>query len=405
MRVLLSEGSSTSAREAVTVLGVTGHRVEICDPDPRCLGAISRFVHRVHRCPGIRDDPQGYLAFIEALLSREQFDVLIPIHEQGYVLASAPDRVRAHTAIALPSFTSYRTAVRKTDFSRLLVELALHQPPTRTLTSVHELDETTALPCVIKAAFGTASQSIWYVADRDQLVLARQQLATRGDDEFLVQDYVDGTIERAQGVFLGGRLLAMHAWRRLRSGAGGGDAIKESIERADVRSDLERLGARLGWEGALSVDYISERSTSRPAYIDCNPRLVEPMSAFLCGIDLLGLLMRVSCNQACDAVPAGRVGVRTHLGMQALLGRALAHGTRRDLLRELAAIHARTGDYASSREELTPVGIDWVSALPLLGTALALLVQPRSAARLTRRFGAHVLGTKTARQIEREGPG
>src|SRR5262249_30527828 len=100
MRVLLSEGSSTSAREAVTVLGVTGHRVEICDPDPRCLGAISRFVHRVHRCPGVRDDPQGYLAFVEDLLSREQFDVLVPIHEQGYVLASAPDRVRPHTAIA-----------------------------------------------------------------------------------------------------------------------------------------------------------------------------------------------------------------------------------------------------------------------------------------------------------------
>jgi hypothetical protein len=34
LRVLVSEGSGTSAREAITILGLAGHTIEVCDPSP-----------------------------------------------------------------------------------------------------------------------------------------------------------------------------------------------------------------------------------------------------------------------------------------------------------------------------------------------------------------------------------
>lgn len=83
MRILLSEGSSTSAREAVTLLGLAGYHVEICDPDPHCIARFSRFVRQFHRCPGLGVDPQGYVAFVAELVAARRFDVLLPIHEQG----------------------------------------------------------------------------------------------------------------------------------------------------------------------------------------------------------------------------------------------------------------------------------------------------------------------------------
>ena len=73
LRVLVSEGSSTSAREAITILGLAGHHVEVCDPSAHCLARFSRFVRKWHRCPGLRIDPAGFLAFIEKLLARGQF--------------------------------------------------------------------------------------------------------------------------------------------------------------------------------------------------------------------------------------------------------------------------------------------------------------------------------------------
>src|SRR3981189_2508006 len=104
LRVLLSEGSSTSAREAITVLGLAGHVIEVCDPSPVCLGRFSRFVGKFHRCPGLRDDPAGYLAFVEKLLAERSFDVLLPTHEQGFLFARVRARLETHVGLALPSF-------------------------------------------------------------------------------------------------------------------------------------------------------------------------------------------------------------------------------------------------------------------------------------------------------------
>ena len=60
-KILLSEGSSLSSREAITALGLAGHRVELLSSNPMCLGRFSRFVSRVHRAPASGADPDGYL--------------------------------------------------------------------------------------------------------------------------------------------------------------------------------------------------------------------------------------------------------------------------------------------------------------------------------------------------------
>src|SRR5436305_13539043 len=110
LRILLSEGSSTSAREAITILGLDGHVIEVCDPAPVCLGRFSRFVAKFHRCPGLRDDPAGYLSFVEKLLAARQFDVLLPIHEQGFAFARVKARSETRAGLALPDSDAYRTA-------------------------------------------------------------------------------------------------------------------------------------------------------------------------------------------------------------------------------------------------------------------------------------------------------
>ena len=127
LRVLVSEGSSTSAREAITILGLAGHHIEVCDPSPWCLSRFSGFVRKFHRCPGLRDDPAGYLAFIEQRLADGKFDVLLPTHEQGFLFARAKQRIEGRAGLALPSFESYRTAHSKAGFSRLLEDLTYEQ--------------------------------------------------------------------------------------------------------------------------------------------------------------------------------------------------------------------------------------------------------------------------------------
>ncbi|WP_234826981.1 hypothetical protein [Rhodopseudomonas palustris] len=404
LRVLLSEGGSTSARQAISVLGRAGHHVEICDPSPLCLGRFSRFVRAVHRCPPLRRDPAGYLGFVTDLLATHRFDVLLPIHEQGLVFARAPDRIAELSGVALPSYASYRTAVTKAGFSRLLESLGLPQPPTRIVISERELREIACTPCVIKTSVGTASRGVWRVPDRAALERAVRELhaADGFAGEVLVQDCVAGPIEHAQAVFDRGELLALHAYRQIAAGAGGGPSHKLSIRGDAVRADVAAIGAALGWHGALSFDVIRPANDARPLFIDCNPRLVEPMSAQLAGLDLVDLLLRLSLGEHPASPAPSRDGVRSHLGMQALLGCALRSGSRQDVMRECGRLMLRQPPYAGSAEELTQVGRDWFSAVPLAATAVILMAAPgRAAALAAKGWGDHLLDAAAIARIDR----
>jgi predicted ATP-grasp superfamily ATP-dependent carboligase len=405
LRVLVSEGNSTSAREAVTILGLSGHRIEVCDPGRSCLARFSRFVRKFHRCPAMRDDPAGFLRFVEELLATLRFDVLLPIHEQGFVFARARARLQDHAGLALPAFESYRIALRKAAFSRLLDQLGLPQPATRIVNSEAELRNAIRFPCVVKTSLGTASRGVWLVRDHRDLEGALQALNAGGAfaDEVLVQDFIPGPVEKAQAVFCRGELLGFHAYRQIAAGVGGGEAIKQSVHRPDLRAHLAAIGGRLAWHGALSIDALRPGDEAAPLLIDCNPRLVEPMSAYLAGVDLVAMLLLTSRGETPAAAPESREGVRTHLAMQVLLGCASRGGRRRDILRACWALMTGGGSCAGSIEELTPVRLDWISAVPLAMTAISLLISPKLAVPLARRgWGAHLLDIGSVRRIESE---
>jgi hypothetical protein len=409
LRVLLSEGNSTSAREAITILGLAGHHVEVCDPSPVCLARFSCFVEKFHCCPPMRDDPAGYLHFIEQLLAAKPFDVLLPTHEQGFVFARAGEHLAGRVGLALPGFENYRMVHNKAGFSRLLDRLGLPQPPTQIVRSEAELRAAARFPAVIKTSVGTASRGIWFVREVRDIESAVQDmrgmgLCTNGAfaDEVLLQDFVTGPTGKAQAVFCRGQLLGFHGYRQVAAGAGGGEAIKQSDSRDDVRAHLAAIGEHLDWHGALSVDYVLADEAT-PLLIDCNPRLVEPMSAWLAGCDLVGLLLAVSVGEIPKPLPPSRDGVRTHLAMQALLGCASRGGSRRDLVREGFHLATGSGTYAGSREELTPLRQDWVSILPLATIAVALLFKPKLAATLAKKgWGAHLLDLASIEKIAEE---
>jgi predicted ATP-grasp superfamily ATP-dependent carboligase len=405
LRVLIPEGSSTSAREALTILGLAGHHVEVCDPSPWCLARYSRFVRKFHRCPGLRTDPAGFLRTIEKLLAMQHFDVLLPTHEQGFLFARVQERLQGRVGLALPDFAAYRTVHSKAGFSRLLDQLGLPQPPTRIVTSDDELRDAIRFPSVVKTSVGTASRGIWFLRDESDLNFALYELASSGAfrDEVLVQDLITGTTEKAQSVFCRGELIGFHAYRQVAAGVGGGEAIKQSVERPLVRGFVEKIGRHLSWHGALSVDYVMPLDSATPLLIDCNPRLVEPFNAHRAGTDLVDALLRVSLGETPAALPESRPGVRTHLAMQALLGVASRDGTRRDVIGECSQLIRESGPYAGSTEELTPVRLDWPSAVPLAMTAMMLLVSPKLAHQLARGgFGAHLLDVGSIRVIEGE---
>src|ERR1700738_895259 len=368
-KILLSEGSSLSSREAITALGLAGHRVELVTSDPMCLGRFSRFVRRVHRAAASGADPDGYLAAGIEIVKTHHIDALMPVHEQAYLFAAGRKQLPAGLGIALADFETSEQVQSKASFADLLTRLNVSQPKTEIVRSADEFAGDRPYPFFVKAAFGTASAGVWAASNprqRDVLLpqLERYHAFAEG---LLVQAAVTGSLERTQAVFDHGRLVASHIYRQVVEGPGGGGVIGQALQ----------------GHGALSFDYILDDATKTPHFIDANPRLVEPMNAWLSGVDLPGALLRISLCESAPTHPEGREDVVTRLGLMGLLDSARQRHRRRDILREIGLLAVGSGRYRGSREELVPLLTDPWCAIPLGVVAAKLLRAPAAAARFS----------------------
>ena len=208
------------------------------------------------------------------------------------------------------------------------------------------------------------------IADREELARA----ATGRN--VLVQVAVPGPLAMCQSVFDAGSLVAFHANHRTGEGASGGASHKRSVALPEVRRCFEVLGRDLHWHGALSADVIL--GDDGPVFIDVNPRLVEPQNAYLCGIDLVGVMLELAIGAHPPAQPAGKTGVATHQLLLAVLGAAQHGRGRRGVIAELVDAVTRSREYSGSSEELNPVAHDLRSVVPVAMAAAATTLAPRS---------------------------
>ena len=366
MKVLLSDGSGLTARQCATRVAAIGHVVEALSPDPLCLCRFTRHVTRLHRVPPYGPDPLGWLDSALHVYRSGGFDLLLPTQEQVAVLSWAKDQLDAAGVVTVvPPFAALRALQDKISAAATLRRLGIPQPESAPGSADWE-----RFPAFVKEPIGTASGAVRRVANR-----AEMERAVAGKT-VLVQAAVDGPLAMCQSVFDTGLLVAFHANERTAEGASGGASHKRSICLPEARRCFEVLGRDLEWHGALSADVIL--GEDGPAFIDVNPRLVEPQNAYLSGVDLVGAMIELAAGGHPSIQSEAKAGVESHQLLLAVLGAAQHGRGRRGVVSELVHAASRSHDYLRSTEELTPLDHDMESIVPLAMTAGATLVAPQS---------------------------
>jgi len=398
VRVLLTEGSSLTSREVLTCLGPAGHHIEVLDPDPMCVARFSRWVRRLHRCPSGGREPVRYLQRLQQVVSQRSIDVVLPTHEQAWLLAAAAPLLRPGVRVAVAGPAAFERVQSKVGFARLLDELALPQPPWRFVEGAGDLDDL-PFPYWLKAAYSTAGQGVREVVDTRSREAAASVLL--GEVDAMAQQPATGQYGQVQGLFDNGRLLAVHTSVQRGVGIGGSAAARLSVDHALPRQHIALIGQALEWHGGLTLDYLHENGV--PAYIECNPRTVEPGNAAASGVNIPALQVRLTLGEELPSPPsAGRDGVRTHGTIALLMGRASRDASRRMLLGEMRDALLHRGLYADSREQLTPLLRDPPSFAPAAFVASRLLLSPREAAGIAgRAVSGYSLGPAAVAEVTR----
>lgn len=377
-RVLLSEGSSLTARETLTVLGRSGARVEIVSAAAAPIARFSRWCRRLHHSPAPSADPIGYLEAVDSLMATGRFAALIPTHEQAWLFAAGRPLIpHAHVVVAdIEAFNHLESKVR---FAQLLDELALPQPAWVEVSQESDLDRL-GFPVWVKAAFSTAGRGVRRAHNHREAVIAWQALRTTGNP-VMVQDSAPGRYRQVQAIFDHGRLLAAAVSEQLASGVGGSAAARLSVDDPVAVDAIRCVGEHLNWHGGIDLDYFTREG--RPQFIECNPRTVEPGNAAAAGVNLPQLLADLATGAPLPDRPLiARAGVRTRSTMAIALGAAEVPGTRRGIVKAVARAMSRRGSLRGSTEVLTPVLHDAPSIVPSLVTLPQVLASPRSVTRL-----------------------
>jgi len=372
VRVLLSEASSLTAREHLSVLGPSGIDIDVASCSGLAIGRFSRWCHRVVRVPRCADDPKGYLTAVAGALRRGRYDALLPTHEQAWLFAAARRLLPEDTPLAVAAIDAFDQVEGKVDCAKLLDTVGLPQPAWSVITAASDLRQV-QLPCWLKASFSTAGRGVRFVTSPNEAARAFDQLLPAGP--VLAQQPATGTYAQVAGLFAHGRLVAVHTSELVGIGAGRSAAARVSVDHAVARAHLEHLGRYLNWHGGLTLDYLHEDGS--PQYIEANPRTVEPGNAAASGVDLPRLTIAISRG---DQLPAqtivGKTGVRTHSSLALMLGAAEGTGSRRAAFGALLTGLTCRGWLRGSREVLTPLRPDPLSLVPIIVVATQLLAQP-----------------------------
>jgi predicted ATP-grasp superfamily ATP-dependent carboligase len=380
LKILMTEGTSLSARQSLYALGGR-YVIDVIDPNPLCQCRFSRFVRHWQKSPHFAKQPTEFLHFLAARLREEQYDVVLPTHEQVYLLSKFRDVVGQVSGIALPSFHAMQLMQNKADFTRTLESLDLPYPETVFARTQGDLRGDWKYPFYLKLSHSTAGLGVFHITSEQELAkridILKSEGKLDGDTEILVQQPARGNQATVQAVFDHGQVIGIHMFDARQLGVGGMSAARTGADHPVVREHIAKLGTHLNWHGAMFVDYFYDYETARPEYIECNPRVGETVNAWLSGTNVCEQLVRLSAAEPVSILPLAEPGVRTQSFYMILLTLAYDGASRGELLREIVKFRLGRGMYADSQDELTRVRDDYLSGIPLWFIASQLLVSPR----------------------------
>jgi predicted ATP-grasp superfamily ATP-dependent carboligase len=273
LHVFLTQGLLPSALAAARCLTAAGHRVTLGDHDGAVIARFSRHVSRFVRLPPPAPNPRRYFDAVMHAVQTVRADVVLPLFEEGIVLAAFWDRQTALPA-CMPAFAlALALADKGTGVDRAAragLPVAATLPAT---LEAAELGRELGYPLVVKPRLATSGVGVQVARDLRSLQRLLAALPARADH--VAQRWAGRHELVFQGVFDEGRCVAAHAYRvrcRHPPEHGFGILLESLIDEALLAHGI-RLGEETAYHGALGVDFLAD-DDGVARVVEVNPRMV-----------------------------------------------------------------------------------------------------------------------------------
>lgn len=325
--VLILGGRAPAALDHARRFAAQGWRVVIADSVSCRLSGWSRAVSATVRLAPPRHAPAQFIADLNAAITREQIDLVVPTCEEVFFLSRYRSALPASCRVLADDFDKLRPLHSKWEFTRLADD---HAPDSALVENLEQArDWAAGRPLVLKPEFSRFGVHVrLYPNGMPQHAAPLPPLGP-----WVAQEYCEGSELCSYSVAEQGVLTAHALYRPLYRLHRSSSYYFEPEVNEPIQRFIAALVARLQFTGQISFDWI-DSGDGKPRVLECNPRATSGLHLFGQRDALPAALNGV--QQAC-ITPQGGAHMLGPVMYSAGLAQALANGTlanwRRDARR------------------------------------------------------------------------
>jgi predicted ATP-grasp superfamily ATP-dependent carboligase len=334
-RVIVTYSRSWQALAAIRSLGRHGVEVVAADEYAITPGGMSRYTLTSFQYPGPGESAQAFLDALSKAIDEHAPGpgvpyVLMPIHQESYLIAKARERFEGRIAVPLAPVEQFDLVRHKGRLARYAEARGFAVPKTWTPASVEDLEselDSITYPAFVKVPASAAGVGVQRVESKDELLRAFTEIVEQTgldeDQRPIIQEAVEGEDLCVTGLFNKGSLRATMTYKNVitfprHHGPG---VVRETVS----APRLERLAADLlgevGWHGMAQVDFRWTGKPEDPAYLlEINPRFFGGLfQSIESGVDYPWLLYQMTVNGDVTPPENVEIGTRTEAPVAGLL--------------------------------------------------------------------------------------
>jgi len=238
------------------------------------------------KTPSPSKAPDAFLAALSQLIKEHNVSHLIPMYEEGYVVAASLSRLAGthpSTSILVDTVETLSILDDKWRFIAHCKSLGLPVPNTAVVTSASELrDQINSLSTgfVVKPVFSRFAQGVYIDPGPEDLARIHPSV----DSPWVVQERVIGSVASSYGICRNGKVLVHGDYgndfvvgAKSKQGLGASSSYQPTVLPGS-REFAEILFGSLAYSGQYGLDYIvNDRGIS---CIECNPRATSGIHLF-----------------------------------------------------------------------------------------------------------------------------
>jgi hypothetical protein len=267
VNVLLTNGRFPVTLDLARQLYAAGHNVFVVDPMEYHVCKFSRAVKQSYYSPAPSVDPPGYIKTVKEAVQKSEIDLIIPLHEEIFYLASCKDKEILDRLFA-PKFDILYRLHNKWTFSALMLELGFDVPEAHLCKSsddVRALDK--SKEWAVKPILGRGSTGVHHL-HRDRKDEDLPTINVSDEIPHIAQEWIRGKRYCTYGVFREGEMQALGIYPVLETLDGSSSVYFQAVKHTGIHDYIQRIAQTLKITGQLAFDFVETEFESEDKDLD-----------------------------------------------------------------------------------------------------------------------------------------